>query len=84
MVPLPRQKPVKKGQVCFGRFYLGKRKAWNSLRRAAKRLNPILEPIILLNTTLFEFTLIWSALVFKEKRFLIISFSNFLKRNRDA
>ena len=25
MVPLPRQKPAKKGQVCFGRFYLGKR-----------------------------------------------------------
>ena len=22
MTPLPRQKPAKKGQVCFGRFYL--------------------------------------------------------------
>lgn len=49
MVPLPQQKPAKKGQVCFGRFYLGKqtcphnwsRKSFGKYKGTGRRKLPV-------------------------------------------
>ena len=42
----PKAKTYQKGQVCFGRFYLGKRRVRDSVRWVLYRFGPVLGPII--------------------------------------
>ena len=53
----PKAKTYQKGQVCFGRFYLGKRRVRDSVRWVLYRFGPVLGPIISQHDTTQMFNL---------------------------